>query len=348
MTENLHDASANFFKRNIKDFVFTDLFSIKKYVFELYKALHPEDSSVVESDIKDVRINNTIVNKEYNDVGFLVGDRLIVLIEEQSSWSDNILVRMLIYVAETIRTYAKENGLNLFSSGKISLPSTELYVVYTGDKEVGDSLSLREEHFSGKRNGVDVIINVIRKKGKVAGSGIVDQYLRFAEIEREEVTLRGRSPRTLQSIISRCEKEGVLVDYLAGRRGELFNYFTSAISNEDAMKMWENEIRLESHKRGLEEGEARGIARGIAEGEARGEARGIAKGIAEGEARGEARGIAKGIVEGEARGIVRGIEEGEAKIKASIVNNLSKQGYDKAAISRLIGISMNELESILE
>ncbi len=46
----------------------------------------------------------------------------------------------------------------------------------------------------------------------------------------------------------------------------------------------------------IEEGEARGIAKGEAQGIAKGEARGEARGIAKGEARGEARGIAKTVV----------------------------------------------------
>ena len=38
-------------KRKIKDSVFTNLFQDKKYLLQLYKALHPEDMDVTEDEI---------------------------------------------------------------------------------------------------------------------------------------------------------------------------------------------------------------------------------------------------------------------------------------------------------
>ena len=35
-------------KHKIKDSVFTNLFKDKKYLFQLYKALHPEDTNATE------------------------------------------------------------------------------------------------------------------------------------------------------------------------------------------------------------------------------------------------------------------------------------------------------------
>ena len=76
-------------KRKIKDSVFTNLFQDKKYLLRLYKALHPEDSNVTEEDIKDVTIKHILVDADYNDLGFSVGGRLVILIESQSTWTLN-------------------------------------------------------------------------------------------------------------------------------------------------------------------------------------------------------------------------------------------------------------------
>lgn len=38
-------------KRTIKDSVFTDLFKDKKYLIQLYQALHPDDKQTTEDDI---------------------------------------------------------------------------------------------------------------------------------------------------------------------------------------------------------------------------------------------------------------------------------------------------------
>lgn len=103
--ENVQDKEKNVVKRNIKDCVFTDLFGNKKYLRELYLALHPEDTDVTEDDLTDITIENVLVNDLYNDLGFRVGDKLIILVEAQSTWSPNILIRSLLYVATTYQQY---------------------------------------------------------------------------------------------------------------------------------------------------------------------------------------------------------------------------------------------------
>ena len=54
-------------KRKIKDSVFTNLFQDKKYLLQLYKALHPEDSDITEDEIEDVTIKHVLIDADYND-----------------------------------------------------------------------------------------------------------------------------------------------------------------------------------------------------------------------------------------------------------------------------------------
>ena len=44
-----YDAKA---KQTVKDSVFMDLFGDSKYLLQLYQSLHPEDTAVEESDLK--------------------------------------------------------------------------------------------------------------------------------------------------------------------------------------------------------------------------------------------------------------------------------------------------------
>ena len=55
-------------KRNIKDSVFTYLFSQPEYTRRLYLELHPEDTDVTEADIGDVTIHNIFTDQEDNDL----------------------------------------------------------------------------------------------------------------------------------------------------------------------------------------------------------------------------------------------------------------------------------------
>lgn len=78
-------------KQTAKDSVFRDLFGNPKYLFQLYQALHPEDTSTTEEQIGIVTIKNVLLNQIYNDLGFVVGTRLMILLEAQSTWTLNIL-----------------------------------------------------------------------------------------------------------------------------------------------------------------------------------------------------------------------------------------------------------------
>ena len=92
-------------KRKIKDSVFTNLFQDKKYLLRLYKSLHPEDRDVTEDDIKDVTIKHVLVDADYNDLGFSVGSKLVILVESQSTWTLNIIIRALMYLIQTYHDF---------------------------------------------------------------------------------------------------------------------------------------------------------------------------------------------------------------------------------------------------
>ena len=92
-------------KRKIKDSVFTNLFQDKKYLIQLYQALHPEDKAVTEDKLTDVTIENVLTDNIYNDLGFMIGNELLILVEAQSIWTVNIIIRALMYLTQTYHNY---------------------------------------------------------------------------------------------------------------------------------------------------------------------------------------------------------------------------------------------------
>ena len=129
------DKNAPKTKRNTKASVFTNLFSNVRYTYQLYRALHPEDNTTTINDITLMTIESHMLNQQYNDLGFMVGERLIILAEAQSTWSENIVVRVLLYVVQTWYKYIKIKGLDIYAEEKIQLPEPELYVIFTGTKK---------------------------------------------------------------------------------------------------------------------------------------------------------------------------------------------------------------------
>ncbi len=71
-------------KYTIKDSVFTALFQDKKYLIQLYRALHPEDMETTEDELTDITIRNVLTNGMHNnDLGFRVGEKIMILTEAQ-------------------------------------------------------------------------------------------------------------------------------------------------------------------------------------------------------------------------------------------------------------------------
>ncbi len=55
-------------KYKIKDSVFTNLFRDKKYLLQLYKVFHPEDTDVTQDSLTDITIHNILTDAVYNDL----------------------------------------------------------------------------------------------------------------------------------------------------------------------------------------------------------------------------------------------------------------------------------------
>ena len=81
-------------RRGTKDSIFTHLFSIPQYQLQLYRALHPEDKGVKASDIETITRRCVVAQHEHNDLGILGNNRLMNLVEAQSSWAPNIGKRL--------------------------------------------------------------------------------------------------------------------------------------------------------------------------------------------------------------------------------------------------------------
>ena len=234
-------------KRNIKDCVFTDLFSNKKYLRELYLSLHPEDSQVTEDDLTDITIENVLVNNLYNDLGFRVGNRLIILVEAQSTWSPNILVRSLIYVTTTYQKYINEKDLDVYSSKKIDIPKPELYVIYTGNKkERPAEMQLSKEFFPDSKNiSLDVKVNMIYGD---TSDDIISQYVLFTKVYDEQRKLYGRTRQAIEETIHICKEKDVLKEYLESRETEVVTMMMTLFDEEQISKNYEASIRREERE----------------------------------------------------------------------------------------------------
>ena len=92
--EQSGDVTAN---RTYKDTVFSLLFNQKETALSALNAIAKTDYPP-ETPVEIVTLDNALYKSRINDLAFLVGNMLIVLIEHQSTKSENIALRTCIHI----------------------------------------------------------------------------------------------------------------------------------------------------------------------------------------------------------------------------------------------------------
>lgn len=232
-------------KRKIKDSVFTNLFQDKKYLLQLYKALHPEDCNVTEDDIADVTLKHVLIDADYNDLGFSIGNRLMVLVESQSTWTLNIIVRALMYLMQTYHDYFKRTNQNLYGSKKVNMPKPELYVIYTGEwnknsrKDIPDTILLSKEFFDGEKIAIDAEVKVLYRENE---KDIIGQYIIFCKVYNEQRKLYGNTKPAIMETIRICKDRNVLKEYLKSKEQEVVDIMMTLFDDEQIWKAYAKDI----------------------------------------------------------------------------------------------------------
>ena len=262
------EGKAQEIKYAIKDSVFTLLFSEIENIRKLYQNLHDDADSYSDADFKIVTLENAIINGQYNDLGFTVKDRLIILVEAQSTFNPNMGVRLLMYIAKSYHDYIVENKLNIFGERLIKLPMPEFIVVYSGAaRQDVNEIRLSDCFEAGITPNIELIVKVIKKDN--VKSGILQEYLSFCDMYN--INVRGKKTAAerlsgLRQVIRECIKNGILREFFKKHQKEVEDMMMTVIPPEQALEF----IKLEEYNKGVEEGKARGVeigeARGIEQG----------------------------------------------------------------------------------
>ena len=163
--------------------------------------------------------------------------------EAQSTWTYNILIRFLIYIADTYNQYIEKNGLNVYGSKKLNLPVPELYVIYTGSQEdIPDTISLRNDVFGADSSSIDVTARVIRDSNE---GDIINQFIAFAKVYDEQIKTHGYTRKAAEEIIRICLEKDTLTEYM--REEEIAEKMFDIIDEDKAFQLALKEEREEGH-----------------------------------------------------------------------------------------------------
>lgn len=241
-------------KRSIKDSVFTMLFQDPEYLRQLYLTLHPEDAGVLPEDMKLITLENVLTTGIYNDLGIQVRDRLILLVEAQSTFSANITLRMLLYLAATYKEYVKERKLDLYAGKAVSIPRPELYVVYTGRRETPDTLLLSGLYESAPEDGrvqhMELAVQILRDDG--SGS-VIDQYVRFCQISDEMRGKHGATLKAVQETLRECVRQNILTPFLMTREKEVSDIMISLFNQEEIQAIHDYNVAKQAQENALKQ-----------------------------------------------------------------------------------------------
>ncbi len=205
-------------KRNLKDSVFTSIFSKPRYARELYIALTGEN--VKEEEIEIVTIENVICNGIYNDLGFLVRGKDLFLVEAQSTKCPNIVFRIDDYYLRTIKRHINNYNFRQYGSKVIKEMYNPYFIsIYTGTGDVPEYYETEICYFSGQSLKIRV------KNFTLSNSvGIIRAYIVWC-LKYDELCLEyGRTAQAVAKAIEFClesEETEELRDYMLEYRTEV-------------------------------------------------------------------------------------------------------------------------------
>ncbi|WP_461255238.1 RpnC/YadD family protein [Treponema sp. R80B11-R83G3] len=260
-----------------KDTVFTFLFSNPALLRELYSAIKgvtlPPDVPIDINTLSDV-----LFRRQRNDISFLIDNRLIVLIEHQSTINENMPLRCLMYVEKLYEVIT--NPEDKFKRRLEKIPKPEFIVLYNGADPYPDykELKLSDAFMKTDKMKIDSPLELVvqvyninkgRNQDILGKSRTLDNYSRFIDKIREYQKEYQRMypekddkkkllDKSFRSAINYCIKNNILKDFLKRHGSEVLNMLYGEYDPEVEMRV----VREEA----LEEGEEIGIEKGMEKG----------------------------------------------------------------------------------
>lgn len=246
--------------------VFEMIFSSKKELLTLYNAV----SGTNYTDPDQLEINtlkNAIYMSMHNDVSFIIDSRLS-LYEHQSTYSPNLPLRYLFYVADLYSSMTKDT--NLYGTKLITIPAPKFLIFFNGKAPCPEQQELR---LSASFNVPDAepslelratLLNInpgYNEKLKNACKTLSDysEYTAKIRLYAETMPLKD----AVNQAINECIQEGILADFLSRNKAEAMKMSIYEYDEEKHMRQTREEGYEEGYENGHETGYKDGLTAGI-------------------------------------------------------------------------------------
>ena len=244
--------------RTYKSRIFAMLFSDRNELLKLYNAIN--GTSYDDPDLLQINtLENAVYMSMQNDVSFIIKLGLN-LYEHQSTYSPNLPVRYLLYVADVYSDYTKD--MNLYGTKAVKLPTPKFVIFYNGQAEQPDRKELKlselftvpEEEPSLELKAVMLNINKGHNRKLMETCRTLHDYAEYTSRVREYAA-KMPLDEAVERAITECISEGILADFLRKNRAEAKKVSIYEYDEERHMR--------QTREEGMEEGYANGFSQGI-------------------------------------------------------------------------------------
>jgi hypothetical protein len=262
--------------KKYKDTVFVQLFSNEIILREVYNAIaetNYDESVRIEINTR----SDVLFQGRKNDISFVVDNRIVVLIEHQSTINENMPLRLLIYIVllyeKIIELFGKKA---IYREKLIKIPRPEFYVFYNGTEDYPPERILRLsdafECMDGKESpALELTVKVINinkgiNKNLEQKSETLSGYIEFiakareilAELTGENTHQAFDDKKLLDEAIKRaiqyCKTNNILRDFLTKLGSEVNNMLFAEWNLDDAKEVWQEEAWEEGMEKGWGDG----------------------------------------------------------------------------------------------
>ena len=253
-------------KRTYKDSLFRDIFNDKKRLQSLYRAL--SGRMIPLQDIKRTTLRGTFFDDVKNDISFLAGNRHIVLMEHQSTLSDNMPLRMLWYVAKLYHRCVMP--ITPYREKRIPLPAPHFFVLYNGEKEMPEKWELRLSDAFDENSGALELTVTVFNINYAENREILERchdlkcYSIFVAHVRESLANGLTLRQAIIVSVRYCKENDLLKDYFAQReQEEVLDMVNFKYDPELAMQARLEDAREDGMEMGVRQGMKQGVKQGI-------------------------------------------------------------------------------------
>lgn len=240
----------------MKDRLFRFLFEKDRdALLDLYNALNGT-AYTDPSQLEIVTIESAVYVVMKNDLAYILSGTLNMY-EHQSTYSPNLPVRFLIYLAQEYQMVIEKAKKSLYGTGQISLPTPQCVVFYNGVKEMPEEQTLKlSDAFENKQARADVELTVRmlninhgHNKALMENCRVLYEYSQMVAATRKYMAVEADAQTALNRAVDYCIENGILKEFLLRNRAEVLGML---LEEFDAEK-YERTIREEGKREGIKE-----------------------------------------------------------------------------------------------